>query len=471
MSRATFKIASRIPARADALVMLEGAALPKVLKHEVKRQLAKGDCAVTATMGQLSQKILVVIKQPELENPAALTRSFGAASRALLREQVAVAAVQLDESFTPASAQAVILGLGQALYSFDRYKKTPAKMPKITIGSPSREWTRAAKRALLILDGVLLTRDLVNTPAEDMGPSELEAEARRVAITAGLKIRVLGAGRCAKMGMGALSAVGRASDDPPRMIVLEYRGAPRSKKILSFLGKGICFDTGGLDLKPPSGMLLMKKDMGGAATLLGAALALGQLSPKTNLRFYLAIAENNVSSNAFRPGDVVTALDGTTIEIGNTDAEGRLVLADAAALAVREGASRIIDAATLTGAAMIALGRVRVPILGNDDSLLTELEDAADACGEKLWRMPVDPEYRAHINSKIAEIKNVGKGREAGVIAAGLFIGHFVGETPWAHLDISPASWRDSASELGPAGATGRIVPTFVQLASKGPAR
>ena len=375
---------------------------------------------------------------------------------------------EVPEDFPAEQAACLATGLHMGLYGFLRYKtgKQPDP-PTLTLVHPEARWRTAAKRGLPVAAGVALARDLVNTPAEDMGPSELEAEARKVGEQAGLKVRVLDAKRCERMGMGALTAVGRASDDPPRIVVLEHRGAPRSKDWLALGGKGICFDTGGLDLKPASGMLLMKKDMGGAATVLGTALALGLGKVKANVRIYLAIAENAVAGNAFRPGDVLRAMNGTTIEIGNTDAEGRLVLADAVCLAVKEGATRIVDAATLTGAAMIALGRIYVPMMGNDDDLVAALETASEATGERVWRLPADDEYREHIRSNIADIKNVGRGREAGVIAAGLFIEHFAGDVPWAHLDISPASGADSPHDLGPEGATGVMVATLAELARK----
>lgn len=466
MSAASLRVTSRAPARPGALIVVEGYRLPPALAKEARRQWKRTSIAVVPTLGKLPSEVVIAIKKTSPENPVALTRAFGAAGRRLCSEQLASAAVVVPAGYEPATASPVVRGIGLGLYRFDRYKTSPQPaLPKVAFVSPTAGWTRAARAALPLVEGALLTRDLINTPAEHMGPSELEQAAREVARQTGMKIRVLGAGRCERMGMGALTAVGRASTRPPRLIVLEHQGAPRSKGFFAFAGKGIVFDTGGLDLKPPSGMLLMKKDMGGAATLLGAALALGQRGVRKNLRFYLAVAENSVAGNAIRPGDVVTALDGTTIEIGNTDAEGRLVLADAIALAVKEGARRVLDIATLTGAAMIALGRVRVPMMSNDDAYAEALAEAADAVGEKVWRLPGDPEFREHIKSKIAEIKNVGKGREAGVIAAGLFLEHFAKDLPWAHLDISPASWADSAHDLGPEGATGAMVPTLVQLA------
>jgi leucyl aminopeptidase len=462
------RLSKRRPAKAEALVVLEGShELPAPLAEEMRRGWQRErDVVVSPTLGLMDARLVIGLRRPRRERPGAVRRLFAQAAEALVREKVGNAAVLVPDELGADDAADVMIGLSYGLYRFDRYRSAPAAQPVgATVVHPGAPWAAAARRGLPVAEGVALARDLVNTPAADMGPGELETAARQVAEDAGLRIKVLDAARCARMGMGALTAVGRASTRKPRMIVLEHRGARRSRDVLALAGKGICFDTGGLNIKTGDGMLLMKKDMGGAATVLGAALAIGRLAPRINVRFYLAVAENSIAGDAFRPGDVLTALDGTTIEVGNTDAEGRLVLADALALAVREGATAIVDVATLTGSALVALGRLRVPLIGNDDDLLEKVERAAWQAGERVWQLPNDPEYREHIRSKIADLKNVGRGREAGVIAGGLFIGHFAGEVPWAHLDISPASWSPGNAETGPAGATGTMVGTLVQLA------
>jgi leucyl aminopeptidase len=459
------RLARRPPVPVEALVVLEGHPLPLSLRREVLRQWARGPVAVTATLDRLPQPLLVALRAPDWDDAVATTRRFGAAARALLAERAGSAAVLVPDDAPDEAAEAVVLGLSRGLYRFDRYRTGAPPLPDVTLAVPRRSFEKAGRRALDLARGIRLARDLVNTPAEEMGPDELEVEARRVARQGGLSVRVYDRARLRRMGAGALLAVGRASPRAPRMVVLEHRGAPRSDEWLALAGKGVTFDTGGLNLKPAEGMVLMKKDMAGAAAVLGAALAVGRQRPKRNVRFYLALAENAVAGNALRPGDVIRALDGTTIEIGNTDAEGRLVLADAVALAARDGASRILDVATLTGAALVALGRVRIPLVGNDEAWLAEVERAAALAGERVWRFPADAEYRDAIRSRIATLKNTGKGSEAGVLAGALFIGHFAGTVPWAHLDISPTSWADAEGDLGPEGATGVTVPTLARLA------
>ncbi len=452
--------------KAEALVVFEGADLPAIIAKEVRRQWKRRSVAVVATLGHMTHALLVAHRKVRDESSLEWMKSGARLGRALTGEEVESAVIDGDCGVPAEALSALLLGLHRGCYRFERYKSKPTPGPRRLSVFADGARRKAGKKALPISEGIALARDLINTPAEDMGPAEFEAAARKTARAAGLKIRVINAARCRQMGLRALAMVGRASTRPPRLIVLEHKGAPHSKHFLAFAGKGIVFDTGGLDLKSAAGMLLMKKDMGGAATVLGAALALGKLAPKRNLRFYLAIAENSVSGNSMRPGDIVKAFDGTTIEILNTDAEGRLVLADAVALAAHEGASKIIDAATLTGAAMIAMGRVRVPLVGNDETWLSEIEAAAEASGERVWRFPTDPEYHDQIRSKVADLKNIGKGSEAGVLAGGLFIGHFAGKVPWAHLDISPASWKEADDGECARGATGVMVPTLVRLGS-----
>ncbi len=449
-----------------ARVVFETAGLPPPIAAEVRRQWRRVAVAVVPTLGLADETLLVAAKPPDPPTAHGWAKRAGGAMRALVREHATAARIAPPPGLDAAFAGAFVEGLGRGLYAYDRYRSAPPPAgPRVVLDAPAGALRDAARRALPVVEGTWLARDLVNTPAEDMGPDELEQAARLVARRAGLRVRVLDARELARLGLRALLAVGRASPRAPRLVVLEHAGAGRRAPVLALAGKGVAFDTGGLNVKSAAGMELMKKDMGGAAAVLGVAWAVGRLAPKRNVRFYLALAENAIAGNALRPGDVLTALDGTTIEVGNTDAEGRLLLADTVALAVREGAARVVDAATLTGAALVALGRTRVPLLGNDDDLLAEVERCAERSGEKVWRLPSDPEYRDGFKSKIADLRNTGKGGEAGVMAGGLFIGHFAGRTPWAHLDISPASWSDAAHDLGPDGATGAMVATLARLA------
>jgi leucyl aminopeptidase len=296
-----------------------------------------------------------------------------------------------------------------------------------------------------------------------MGPEEFEKTVKKAARGSGLKIKVLEEKDCKDMGMGCLTAVGAGSHRPSKMLILDWKGTQKAKgktSVQALCGKGICFDTGGLNVKPDKSMLLMRKDMGGAATVAAAMIAIAKLNGEKAVRAYLPLAENALGPEAFRPGDILTACDGTTVEIGHTDAEGRLVLADAIALAVRDGAKSITSVATLTGAALVALGRIHVPVMG-DKKEVQLLLDGAQQCGEKAWQLPLEDEHHQMVKGKFADLNNAGNG-EAGCITAGAFLKHFAGDTPFAHCDISPASWKPSAHSLGAEGATGTWINTLI---------
>jgi leucyl aminopeptidase len=264
--------------------------------------------------------------------------------------------------------------------------------------------------------------------------------------------------------MGALLGVSQGSDEPPRIVMLRYMGNPSSAKLLAYVGKGVTFDSGGISLKQADGMEKMKYDMAGGATAMAAVRALALLRTPVNCMAVVPLVENMPSGRAQRPGDVVESMSGKTIEIINTDAEGRLILADALAYARRLGATHMIDLATLTGAARIALGPFRVGIMGNDQSLIDQFLAAAKRAGEKMWQMPLDDEYRDLIKSTVADVANSG-GRFAGMITAGKFLQEFVGDTPWVHVDIASAAWNDDEKPYLPKGPSGVAMRTLVEFA------
>lgn len=340
-------------------------------------------------------------------------------------------------------AAAVAWGLGA--YRFRRYKSNgnAERRPGLVLPAGVE---RAAVET--VVEGVWLGRDLINTPASDLGPGELEAAARKLADRHGASIAVT-AGDELAAGFPLIHAVGRASVRPPRLIDLAWgdAGAPR----VTLVGKGICFDTGGLDIKPASAMLLMKKDMGGAAAALALAHMIMGLRLPVRLRVLIPAAENSISGDAFRPGDVLRSRSGRTIEIGNTDAEGRLVLADALSLADEEKPDRLISFATLTGAARVALGPDVPPLYTDDDAFASELMAAGLAIGDPMWRMPFWSGYERHLDSEVADMGNVSDGPFAGSVTAALFLRRFVRNAgTYAHLDIY--GWRPAGRPLGPKG-------------------
>jgi leucyl aminopeptidase len=349
----------------------------------------------------------------------------------------------------PADPPAAALGWALASYRFDRYRKNDAKRVRLAIVKNA-----ATERADTIAAAVFLARDLINTPAADLGPAELAAAAEEVAERFDAGFRALEGEALLEQNYPAVHAVGQASPRSPRVIELLW-GEPDAPR-LTLVGKGVCFDTGGLDLKTASNMQLMKKDMGGAAVTLGLAQAIMALALPVRLRLLIGAVENSVSGSSFRPGDVVRTRKGLTVEVGNTDAEGRLVLADLLAEADGERPALLIDCATLTGAARVALGPDLPALFTPDDGLADDLLAAGRSAFEPLWRLPLHAPYRELIDSPIADLNNAGKSSFAGAITAALFLERFVTETAaWAHLDIF--AWNPESRPGRPKGgeATG----------------
>ena len=329
----------------------------------------------------------------------------------------------------PASGLAA-LALVLGGYVFTCYGKKPGKALRFALpsGADGAHLRRVA-------EGIFLTRDLVNTPTSDMGPDELEEAARTLGAAHGAEISVIHGDDLLARNFPMIHAVGRASTGAPRLIDMTW--GPNDAPKVTLVGKGVCFDTGGLDIKPSSGMLLMKKDMGGAANVLGLASMIMAAKLKVRLRVLIPAVENSIAGNAFRPGDVLRSRKGITVEIGNTDAEGRLVLADALALADEEKPELLVDMATLTGAARVALGPDLPPFYTDDDTLASDIAAASLAVEDPLWRMPLWRPYDAKLSSKIADINNVTTDGFAGSITAALFLKRFVEKTPgWVHFDI-----------------------------------
>jgi len=344
----------------------------------------------------------------------------------------------------PHDARLAALAFALGTYRFARYRKAEDKDIRLELpgGVDGADLTRIA-------EGVWLARDLINTPANDMGPPELESAARTLATRHGASFRTIVGAELLTENFPLIHAVGRAADRAPRLVDMGW-GNPAHPKI-TLIGKGVCFDTGGLDIKPESGMLNMKKDMGGAATVLALAHMLMDRGAKVRLRVLLPVVENAISGSAFRPRDIYRSRKGLSVEIGNTDAEGRLILADALALADEEAPELIVDMATLTGAARVALGPEVVPFYTDDDALAAALSRSADAQSDPLWRLPLWGPYDQMLDSKVADVNNVGAGGFAGSITAALFLHRFVSAAKaWLHCDIY--AWNLTAKPGRPEG-------------------
>ena len=402
----------------------------------------------------------------------ALRRAAGAAVRALTGSRIPAAEDGLRIALAlpardHAEAQAVALGALLGRYSFRRYRREPAPEPSITLLAQASYAAEAAERAEVLAAAVTLVRDLVNTGPSDLVPAMLAARAEQVAAGSGLAVTVLDELALAEGGYGGILGVGQGSVHPPRLVRLEY--APDgAEKTLVLAGKGITFDSGGLSLKTAKSMEWMKADMGGAAAVLGAMQAIAALGVRLRVVGYLPIAENMPSGTAQRPSDVITIHGGTTVEVTNTDAEGRLILADALAASAADSPDVLIDVATLTGSQVTALGPLVGGVMANDDALRDAVVDAAGRAGEAMWPMPLPEELRKGLESTVADLVNLPQdSRMGGMLVAGLFLREFVpGGVRWAHLDIAGPAFNEGAPHgYTPKGGTGSATRTLIQIA------
>ena len=398
-----------------------------------------------------------------------LRRAAGSAVRALTGGSTASAALALPAA-DAAQAEAVALGALLGRYQFTRYRAagngtgTSLSLTMLTAASDAEA---AVARAEALADAMTLVRDLVNTSPSHLYPETFAAEAARVADATGLAIEILDHEALASGGYGGITGVGQGSVHPPRLVRLGYHH-PDATQTVVFVGKGITFDSGGLSLKPPKAMEAMKSDMGGAAAVLGALQAIAALRPTVNVIGYLPMAENMPGGAAQRPSDVITIFGGTTVEVLNTDAEGRLVLADALARSAQDSPSLIIDVATLTGAQLVALGPRIAGVMGSDDEVAAAVTESARRAGEQAWPMPLPEDLRKGLDSPVADIANVAGERFGGMLVAGLFLKEFVPDgARWAHVDIAgPAFHEGEPYGYTPKGGTGAAVRMLVQAAT-----
>lgn len=457
---------------ADALLVVVGgdgppAALPKALATACQQAVSSGDFAMkngrAAYLGAVSgvKATRVVLAHATDASPGAFRKAVGAGLALLKSGGAAELAVMSAGAAEPdaAMAEALVAAVADAVYVYRATKPSapPAGRLKAVSLLVAKGQAAAAEvglhRGQGIAAGVLLARECANLPGNHCTPSHLADEAKKLAKLPRIKTEVLDRKDCLKLGMGSFMAVAQGSDEPPKFIVLRYSGGAKTAAPVVLVGKGVTFDTGGISLKPGGEMDEMKYDMGGAASVLGTFRALADLQPPVNVIGLIPATENMPSGKAIKPGDVVTSMSGQTIEILNTDAEGRLILCDALTYAERFKPAAVVDMATLTGACVIALGHHRSALFCTDEALAADLLAAGDAGHDPAWRMPLDAEYDEGLKSHYADVPNIA-GRAGGAITAAMFLKRFAGKYRWAHLDIAGTAWKSGAAK----GATGRPV-------------
>ena len=430
---------------------------------------------VHAPRGLKADRLLVVgAGKREKFDAAVLRKTAGAALRYLKSRSVKQFAFVLRENESlEASAQAVAEGALTANFESDKYKtdkKDAKSFDSIALAGFSDQNRAAADKGLargrVIADAQNFARDLINEPSNKLTPKILAEKAAAMAQEAGLSVDILDEKRIADLKMGALLSVAQGSVEPPRVMVVTY--APSNPKpgtpVIGLIGKAVTFDTGGISIKPSDGMEKMKYDMAGGATMLGVMRAIAALKPNVKVICVVPSTENMPGGHAQKPGDIQTAMSGKTIEVLNTDAEGRLILADGIHYAKQLGATHLIDAATLTGAIVVALSNINVGVFGSDQPFTDKLLANAKAAGEKMWQMPIDDDYREFIKGTVADIQNIGSGKGGGAITGAMFIKEFTGDSPWIHLDIAGTAWNDDAKPWLAKGPTGVALRTLINL-------
>ena len=418
--------------------------------------------------------LLVGAGKREQFNPGALRKVAGAALRYLkARSAHRVAFLLRENDVNENAAQTITEGVIASDFETDKYKtdkKNDKSIESFTIiGFTEAEKATGEKgiaKGRTIGEAQNFTRDLVNEPSNKLTPVILAEKAKVMAKEAGLAVEILDEKKIAELKMGALLSVAQGGPEPPRVIVITYTpsAAKSGAPVVGLIGKAVTFDTGGISIKPSEGMEKMKYDMAGGATMLGVMRAVAALKPNVKVICVVPATENMPGGTAQKPGDIQTAMSGKTIEVLNTDAEGRLILADGVHYAKQLGATHLVDAATLTGAIVVALANVNVGVFGSDQAWTDKLLSSAKAAGEKMWQMPLDEEYREFIKGSFADIQNVGSGKGGGAITGAMFIKEFAGDTPWIHLDIAGTAWNDDTKPWLAKGPTGVALRTLVQL-------
>jgi leucyl aminopeptidase len=405
-------------------------------------------------------------------NADVLRKIAGAAVRFLKCKGISSVALALDDeglntaAFVSAAAGGAVLGDWEPDYlKTKKESKGGIKSLAIIVGEGDKSLDDILLRAAAIAESTNLSRDIAVEPPNLLTPLALADRARKMSEANGLTCEILDRDRMTQLGMGALLGVAQGSAEPPALIIIHYKPAKATSDAnLGLVGKGVTFDTGGISIKPAEGMEKMKYDMGGAAAVIGAMQAIARLKPSVAVTGIIPTVENMPGSRAQRPGDIVTSLSGKTIEVLNTDAEGRLILADAITYAKQIGCTHLVDAATLTGAIVVALGHLRSGVFTNNEELLAKWMSASVEAGEKMWHMPLDDEYRDQLKTVYADIGNIG-GRYGGACSAAMFIKEFVGDTPWVHVDVAGTAWLDDATPYLAKGPTGQPIGSFVNLA------